>query len=152
MKNVEEDAVGARVFRNQRAAGILRSRVRRGALMSRVGTGVNAQPDMRGVRVVRCRHMVCGLHLTHAALPLAADFFSVFGVSVVARALWAGAPYPHFTTVAPPSVVRRCVTCCWRCHAFSAPPCEHDDSVHRKKTNKQNVKVFMHATNARPIT
>jgi len=53
MRNGEEGAGGARVLRNKRAASILRSRVRRGALISRAGTGVTAQPDMRGVRAVR---------------------------------------------------------------------------------------------------
>jgi len=55
--------------------------------------------------------------------------------------------------VAAPSVVRRCVTYfCWKCHGFSASPCKHGDVGHQKKTNKQTVKLIMHATNARPIT
>ena len=98
MRNGEEGAGGTRLFRNKRAAGILRSRVRRGALMSRAGTGVSAQPDMRGVRAVRCRHMVGGSHLTHAVLPLAADCF--LGV--------------------------RCICCCWSALGRRTVPALHD--------------------------
>jgi len=85
MRNGEEGAGGLRVLRNKRAAGTLRSRVRRGALMSRAGTGVTTQPVMRGVRAVRCRHMVGGSHLTHAARPLAVD--CILGVPDI-RCCW----------------------------------------------------------------
>jgi len=73
MRNGEEGASGLRVLRNQRAAGTLRSRIHRGALMSKAGTGVTTQPVMHGVRAGRCRHMVGGSHLTHASRPLSID-------------------------------------------------------------------------------